>query len=259
MRMIDIDDALGLHLSDRGEGRPVVLLHGLGGDHRLWDAIRPHLPAGLRLLACDLRGHGLSDCPPPPYGMGALVRDIEALLDRLEVVGATVVGCSLGGLVAQGLAIKRPDLVAAMVLSNTAARIGTAGVWHDRIEAVRTGGIAALSQPTMERWFPPAFRATPEARLWRHLLERTPRDGYMGCAAAIAGTDFHGPLQGLRLPVLGIAGAHDGSTPPDLVRETVALIPDADFALIRGAGHLPMVDRPADYGAVLAAFLARTA
>ncbi|MBK5927756.1 3-oxoadipate enol-lactonase [Rhodobaculum claviforme] len=256
MRMIDTGGTQ-LHMAEDGTGRPVVFLHALGTDLRLWTHILPRLPAGLRLIRCDLRGHGLSDCPPPPYGMGALVRDIEGLLERLEVTGSVVVGCSLGGMIAQGLAIKRPDLVGALVLSNTAARIGTAQAWHDRIATLHAGGIKALSEATLARWFPPAFRATPDAALWRHMLERTPPDGYAGCAAAIAGTDFHGPIQDLRLPVLGIAGSEDGSTPPDLVRETVALIPGAEFALIRGAGHLPMADRPDAFAATLAEFLAQ--
>jgi 3-oxoadipate enol-lactonase len=183
------------------------------------------------------------------------VRDAEAVLDALAVRGAVVVGCSLGGMMAQGLAIKRPDLVAALVLSNTAARIGTAEMWHDRIAAVEKGGVAALAATVLARWFPPAFHATPEFAVWRNMLLRTPADGYIGCAAAIAGTDFYTPLSGLRLPVLGIAGSEDGSTPPDLVRETVELVPGSRFALIRGAGHLPMVDKADDYAAALGAFL----
>lgn len=79
----------------------------------------------------------------------------------------------------------------------------------------------------------------------------------MGCAAAIAGTDFYTPTAGLRLPVMAIAGGHDGSTPPDLVRETAALIPDADFHLLPGSGHLPPVDAPQPFAALLSAFLTR--
>ena len=77
----------------------------------------------------------------------------------------------------------------------------------------------------------------------------------MGCAAAIAGADFYTPTAGLRLPVMAIAGGHDGSTPPDLVRETAALIRGSRFQLIRRAGHVPMVDRPAEVAATLGAFL----
>ena len=77
----------------------------------------------------------------------------------------------------------------------------------------------------------------------------------MGCCAAISGTDFYTPTSGLRLPTLGIAGCEDGSTPPDLVRETVDLIPGSQFHLIRKAGHLPCVEKPTEYARVLTDFL----
>ena len=112
-----------------------------------------------------------------------------------------------------------------------------------------------MADTVMERWFSPAFRATPELQLWRNMLIRQPAEGYAGCAAAIGGTDFYTTTAGLRLPALGIAGSDDGSTPPDLVRETVDLIPGSRFHLIRGAGHLPCVETPVEYANVLNAFL----
>ena len=84
----------------------------------------------------------------------------------------------------------------------------------------------------MERWFSAEFRATPQLDLWRNMLIRQPREGYIGCSAAIAGSDFLAPTSGLRLPCLGIAGSEDGSTPPDLVRETINLIPGAQFHIL---------------------------
>jgi 3-oxoadipate enol-lactonase len=90
--------------------------------------------------------------------MGALVTDAERLLDHLGVRDCVVVGLSIGGMIAQGLAVKRLDLVRGMVLSNTAARIGTAQMWEDRIAAIRAGGIEALADAVMERWFSKPFR-----------------------------------------------------------------------------------------------------
>jgi 3-oxoadipate enol-lactonase len=250
-------DGVDIHYREDGkrDGAPVVFLNSLGTDLRLWDDVLPHLPAGLRLIRCDKRGHGLSSCPPAPYSMGSLVTDVERLLDRLEVREAVVVGCSIGGMIAQGLAVKRLDQVRAIVLSNTAARIGTAQMWDDRIAAVRAGGIEALADTIMERWFSAAFRATPELAAWRNMLVRQPAEGYVGCSAAISGTDFFTPTSGLTLPTLAIAGSEDGSTPPDLVRETAGLIKGSRFELMRGAGHLPMVEKPEAYAALLTTFL----
>ena len=256
MRMADLGDLrLQYQLDGDPEGSPLVLIHALGTDLRLWDKLVPLLPRGLRILRFSLRGHGLSDAPPAPYAMGALVRDAERLMDHLRITDAVIVGLSIGGMIAQGLAVKRLDLVRGLVLSNTAAKIGTAAIWQDRIAQIGAGGIESVADATMERWFAPAFRATPEARAWRNMVTRTTLDGYLGCCAAISGTDFYTPTSGLRLPVLGIAGSADGSTPPDLVRETTELVPGARFALIRDAGHLACVDQPQAYAECLTSFL----
>lgn len=240
------------------DGAPVVFANSLGTDFRLWDPILPHLPDGLRILRFDKRGHGLSTCPDAPYSMGALISDTEALMDATGFRDALFVGLSIGGMIAQGLATKRLDLIRAMVLSNTATKIGTPEMWQDRIKAVETGGIEALADAVMERWFARSFRATPELELWRNMLTRQPDAGYAGCSAAIAGTDFYRTTSGLRLPTLGIAGDEDGSTPPDLVRETVDLVPGSQFALIRGAGHLPCVEKPERYAEILTGFMRST-
>ncbi|WP_300059456.1 3-oxoadipate enol-lactonase [uncultured Roseobacter sp.] len=259
MKMLDLGD-LRLHYRVDGpeDGPPVVFANSLGTDMRLWDPILPLLPEGLRLIRFDKRGHGLSNCPPAPYTMGALITDTEALLDHLDVQGCVFVGLSIGGMIAQGLAVKRLDLIRAMVLSNTAAKIGTPEMWSERIETVRQGGIEALADAVMERWFSDDFRATPDVELWRNMLTRQEDEGYMGCSAAISGTDFYTTTSSLRLPTLGIAGAEDGSTPPDLVRETTDLIPGSQCHVIRKAGHLPCVEQPQEYAALLTRFLRDT-
>lgn len=259
MRFADLGD-IRLHYRSDGDpdGAPVVFANSLGTDLRLWDPILPYLPPGLKLIRYDKRGHGLSDAPAAPYTMGALVRDVERLLDMLEVRDALFVGLSIGGMIGQGLAVKRLDQVRALVLSNTGAKIGTKEMWDQRIAAVQSGGIESLADAVMERWFSRAFRATPELGLWRNMLVRQPAQGYAGCSAAISGTDFYTPTSGLRLPCLGIAGDEDGATPPDLVRETVDLIPGSKFHLIRKAGHLPCVEQPENYAARLVQFLRDT-
>jgi len=250
-------DGINLHYRIDGNpnGKPVVFANSLGTDLRLWDAVLPLLPQENCYIRYDKRGHGLSQCPPAPYSMGALVRDVEQLMDHLGVTDALFVGLSIGGMIAQGLAVKRLDLVRAMVLSNTAAKIGQPEMWQSRIDAVRKGGIASLSDAVMERWFGRDFHATADMQLWKAMLERQPAEGYIGCSAAISGTDFYTPTSGLRLPTLGIAGSEDGSTPPDLVRETVELIPGSKFELIRKAGHLPCVENPTEYARILGTFM----
>ena len=250
-------DGLKVHYRDDGDpkGAPVVFANSLGTDLRLWDKVVERLPAGLRLIRYDKRGHGLTEALPPPYSMGALVSDVEALLDHLSVRDCVFVGLSIGGMIAQGLAVKRLDQVRAMVLSNTGAKIGTVDMWQERIAAVEAGGIEALADPILERWFSTAFRQTNEIMAWRNMLTQQPAVGYIGCSAAIAGSDFYSTTAGLTLHTLAIAGSEDGSTPPDLVRETADLIKGSRFHLVRGAGHLPCVEKPDEYAGVLIGFL----
>lgn len=248
------DIRLNARITGPADGPALVLAHALGTDHGIWNGVLPLLP-GHRILSYDARGHGASDCPPPPYAMGALIRDLERLMDHFALRDAVIVGASLGGLVAQGLAVKRLDLVRALVLSGSAARIGTPAMWQTRIEAIRQSGLDAYADGAMQRILGPGFHSHPQHAYLRGLLTRTNPDGWTGCAAAIAGSDFFTTTAALRLPVLAIAGANDGTTPPDLVRETAELIPGHRFALMRGAGHLPMVEQPAAYAALLQAFL----
>ncbi|SMY08438.1 3-oxoadipate enol-lactonase [Flavimaricola marinus] len=232
----------------------VVFANSLGTDHTLWDPILPLMPEGLRLVRFDKRGHGRSSVPTPPYSMGALVSDAEAVCDAVEARDAVFVGLSVGGLIAQGLAVKRMDIVRAMVLSNTAAKIGHKQFWDDRIGMVQKAGMEPVADGILERWFGKDFRAGPSFGMWRDLLISTPPEGYVGVCAAIAGSDFFTTTASLRLPTLGIAGTEDGSTPPDLVRETVDLIPGSRFELIRRAGHLPCVEAPETYAGLLTGF-----
>lgn len=236
----------------------VIFSNSLGTTLHLWDAVLPHLPEGLRIIRYDTRGHGSSDVPDAPYSMGALIADAEAVCDACDAKDTLFVGLSVGGMIAQGLAVKRPDLIRAMVLSNTAAKIGNAKLWQDRIDTVTAKGMGPLADGIMARWFSDAFLKSSELPKWRDMLLATPPQGYAGVCAAIAGTDFYTPTSGLRIPTLGIAGSEDGATPPDLVRETVDLIPGSQFALMRRAGHLPCVEAPEGYATLLRDFMTAT-
>jgi 3-oxoadipate enol-lactonase len=256
MAMIYLDDVrLNAVIEGPVQGAPLVLIHALGTNLTIWDQIIPLLPKGLRILRYDLRGHGASDVPAAPYSMGALVRDAERLIDHFAMKDAVVLGVSLGGLVAQGLATKRLDLVRAMVLSNTAAKIGSLQMWDERIAMVRAQGLAAYADTALERMFGRNFRDIAQMHIARDILINTNIEGWVGCAAAIAGTDFYTTTAALTLPTLVIAGTNDGSTPPDLVRETAELILGHRFELMRATGHLPMVEKPEAFAALLAQFL----
>ncbi len=257
MALVYLDDIrLNAEVSGPEGGPAVVLLHALGTGLGIWDTVVPLLPAGCRVLRFDLRGHGASDVPEPPYAMGALIRDAERMMAHFGMREAVVVGLSLGGLVAQGLAVKRLDLVRGLVLSNTAAKIGSAEMWRARVAQVQAQGLEDYAPGAMERMFGRRWQEVAGMPRVRAMLEGMDPRGWVGCASAIAGTDFYTPTAGLTLPTLAIAGALDGTTPPDLVRETADLILGSRFHLMRGAGHVPMIEKPAEYAGVVSEFLA---
>lgn len=240
--------------ADGPETAPRVLFaNSLGTDLRVWDGLLPLLPA-IRALRYDKRGHGLSD-EGGEASIADLAEDAIALIEATGGAPVVFVGLSIGGLIAQAVAAARPDLVRALVLSNTAARIGTAESWQARIDAVRTGGIAPIADAVMERWFTAPFRATPALAPWRNMLIRTPAAGYAAACAAIAAADLTATTARLTQPTLVIAAEADGATPPDLVEATARLIPGARFAVIPAAGHIPPVEAPAAQAALITAFL----
>lgn len=261
MDMMTIGDVT-LHYREEGDpkGAPIVFANSLGTDFRLWDKIIPLLPGGLRILRFDKRGHGLSSCPQGRYAMTELVDETAQLMQALEFENSLFVGLSIGGLIGQGLAYQHPSLVKSLVISNSAARIGTVEMWQERIDVVQTGGIEALADPTMERWFSNDFRSNrvEELSAWRNMLTRTPMAGYIGCSTAIAGSDFTESTATLKLPTMLIAGREDGATPPDLMRGTADLIAGSRFELIENAGHLPCVEQPEEYARLLGEFIVET-
>ena len=234
---------------------PLLFANSLGTNLSLWDPVIALLPERLRIIRYDMRGHGRSDVSTGSVSMGQLVSDAEAICDHYELADAVVVGLSIGGMVAQGLATKRLDLVRGLVLSNTAAKIGNAKLWQDRINAITRDGLPAHADAILDRWFGRDFRHTPQATTYRDMLCATPQDAYTALCAAISGTDFYTPTAALRVPTLGIAGSEDGATPADLVRETIDLIPGSRFEVMRRCGHLPCVEQPQIYASLLTSFL----
>lgn len=249
-----------LHYADQGpkDGPALVFGNSLGTDLRVWDELLPHLPAGLRILRYDKRGHGLSEETPGPYGIDQLADDAAGLIRHLGLARVVFVGLSIGGLIGQAMAARHSDLLAGLVISNSAAKIGEASMWRDRIAAIREGGLASIGEATMERWFSPAFRASGAAAPWQRMLERQPLDGYAACCEAIAAADLRDSTAALRLPVRLIAGSLDGATPPAIVEATAGLIAGARLDLIEGAGHIPCVETPGAYARILVDFLKET-
>lgn len=235
----------------------IVFSNSLGTDLRIWDLVVERLAGRYRMLRYDKRGHGLSETPPGPYSLVDHVEDLAALLEHLSLGRAAFVGLSVGGLIAQGLAARHPDLVAALVLSNTAHKIGTDESWNERIATVRQKGIGAISEVVLQRWFTQKFRAPQNADFpgYAAMLNRSPMEGYAATCAAIRDADLTESTRALSVPVLCIVGDQDGATPLDLVRSMANLIKGAQFRVIPDAGHIPCVEQPDAVADLIATFL----
>jgi 3-oxoadipate enol-lactonase len=250
-----------LHFRDENVRQPrtFVFSNSLGTDLRIWDEVVASLGNDFRTLRYDLRGHGLSDAPPAPYSIDDHTADLAALLDALEIKGAIMVGLSIGGIIAQSLAARRPDLVDLLVLCDTACKIGTPDTWNARIDASRLGGLASIADAVLERWFSIEFRTTRPADLagYRNMLTRTPVEGYIGTCATLRDTDLTPMASRLTQPTLCLAGEEDSVTPPDLVRSSSELISNATFMTIPGAGHLPCIEKPKSLALRIESFVRR--
>ncbi|PSJ63194.1 3-oxoadipate enol-lactonase [Pseudaminobacter soli (ex Li et al. 2025)] len=236
----------------------IVFVNSLGTDFRIWRDVIVHLAGDFPIVTYDKRGHGLSDVGEAPYAMEDHVGDLEALLDHLNVKNAIICGLSVGGMIAQGLYAQRPDLVRALILCDTAHKIGTVDGWNARIATVEKDGIAAISDGVMKVWFTPAFHANRKAELdgCRNMLTRQTVAGYAGTCAALRDADYTEVAANIAVPTLCIVGDQDGSTPPELVRTTAELIPGARFEVIENAGHIPCVEQPAALIELIRNFLA---
>lgn len=238
--------------------RPVIVfINSLGTDYRIWDDVMGALGGGYAYVLHDKRGHGLSDTGKTPYTIDDHVDDLEVLLDHLAVKGAIIWGLSVGGLIAQRLHDRRSDLVRALVLSNTAHKIGTPAAWNDRIAKVGQDGLSSMVDGIMERWFTADFRAPGNADFLgaRNMLARQDSAGYAATCAAIRDADFTALAARIAVPTLCVAGDGDGATPPDLVAALSALVPYSLMITIERCGHIPCLEQPLAYAAAVDAFL----
>ncbi len=209
------------------EGAPAIVFTGsLGTDLTMWKTQADRLGERFRTLRYDIRGHGRSAVPPGPYSIADLGSDLVALLDQLGIERAFLCGLSIGGMTSMWVAAHAPERVERLVLCCTSARLGPPEAWHERVAAVRAGGIESIADAVLARWFTPGFADEhPEViERMRAQLIATPREGYIGCCEAIAAMDLTGDLPQVSAPTLVLAAEQDLATPPEHGRRIAELI-----------------------------------
>lgn len=236
-----------------------VLSHALGCDASLWDELANALAAQHRVICYDHRGHGDSDAPPGPYTMAALAQDAERLLGELQVGPVVWVGLSLGGMVGQELALRHPERLAALIIANSSSGFGHEGrsAWHQRIEAIEQGGLEAVADAAMQRWFSEAFRHAQPATVarWRRRVVSTSVAGYLGASHAVMHMDTTARLPQIAVPTLVIAGSLDQGTPLAMSQTIARAVPGARLVVIDGAAHLSVLEQPGAFGQAVLDFV----
>jgi 3-oxoadipate enol-lactonase len=235
---------------------PLLLLNSLGADLSMWDPVVPALAAHRQLVRHDMRGHGGSSAGAGPCTVEELAADVIGLLEALDLPRADLCGLSLGGMVAATVAARAPERVRALVLCNTAARMGRPEVYAARAEAVRRGGMAVVVDQVLEVWFTPAFRTghPAEVERARGMLLAQPPEGYAAACGAVGGVDLREVLPAVRARTLVVVGEADHATPPSDGEVVAAIVRGARLAAVPAA-HLSSLEAGEALAAAILRFL----
>jgi pimeloyl-ACP methyl ester carboxylesterase/GNAT superfamily N-acetyltransferase len=249
---------------DEGTGRALLLVHGHPFDRTMW---RPQVErfarGGWRVIAPDLRGYGETTVVPGKTTLDVFARDLVALLDHLEITDAVVAGLSMGGQIVMELYRLFPQRVAGLVLADTSAPAETEAGRKARADAadrLLREGMAPYSKEVLTKMVAPAnVAALPHVadHVMRMMLGTSPE----GAAAALRGRaerpDYVEMLTRVGVPTLVVVGAADQFTPLEDARLMHDRVDGSEMVVVDGAAHMPNLERPAEFNAALAAFLAR--
>jgi 3-oxoadipate enol-lactonase len=242
-------------------GRPgtpgLVLVHSLGTDRTMWARLRDAARDDHRVVLVELPGHGRSKPPDGPCSLEELSRAVLHAADEAKLHRFHYCGVSLGGMIGLWIAANRPERAQSLVAANTAARIGTAAFWEERIRLIETDGLEALRDAVMARWLSPRFVTEQPDRVAElgRIFCRTSVAGYTACCAALASADLGPDLARIGAPTLVVAGRLDQATPVAASEELHARIRGSRLAVLEGASHLSNVDAPDAFCGLVTDFL----
>jgi 3-oxoadipate enol-lactonase / 4-carboxymuconolactone decarboxylase len=242
-------------LEGRGDLPLLVLSHSLGCDHSMWDPQMPDLLNHFQVLRYDTRGHGASAVPPGDYTLDQLGQDALGLADKLGLTRFAFCGLSMGGAIGQWLAINAPQHLTSLVLANTSPKFGTQDTWDARRKAVSEGGMQAIVDMVMQRFFSPDRQTAALAQSTRTVLLGTDPKGYAACCAALRDADTQAALSKITIPTLVIGSDKDPSTPWEAHGAILARdIPGAKALRLQTA-HLSNLEQPRTFTTAVLDFL----
>lgn len=251
-------DSVDVHYRVDGEvDLPWLMLsNGLGLDLTMWAPQITALTRHYRVLRYDTRGHGGTSTPAAPATIEQLGRDVLALMEHAGIGRAHFCGFSMGGIIGMWLGIHAAPRIDRLVLAHTAARIGPTSMWDARIATVQAGGMRAISEAAMRRWFTADFIARHPGVVGelRRAMERNDPHGYISCCAAVRDADFCDAVADIGVPTLVVSGVHDAATTPADAEFLIRRIAGAQRVELDGA-HLSNFERPQEFTAALLGFL----
>jgi len=233
----------------------------------VWAPAVPHLAERYRLIGWDLPGHGRSPRPDAPFTLQELAAGVLVAVDGAREAGDLghgdlfAAGVSLGGIVSLRMALDAPVLFSGVALVCSGARIGDPAAWRARADTVRTQGTPTMLIGSAERWFAPGFiEREPEvsSRLL-HSLADADKDGYAACCEALAEADLRGELSRIHVPVVAIAGEHDGVVTGEDAWLVASGVRTGSAEWVPGAGHLASAERPERVAEILNRHFSRAA
>ena len=235
----------------------LVLSNSLGTNLSMWEEQLPALTQRFRVLRYDTRGHGASSVTPGPYTVAQFGRDVLGVLDALKIDRVHFCGLSLGGMIGMWLAVNAADRIDRLVLANTASQIGPPEVFNTRIANVRKGGMEAIADTVIARWFTPGFREREPEKVarTRAMLVATSPEGYIASCAAVRDMNQREAIRAIRQPTLVICGAHDVVTTPSEGRKMADAIAGARYVEL-DAAHISNIEAAERFTAELTGFLA---
>ena len=239
---------------------PVVMLsHSLACSMVMWNPQLDVLQSHFQILRYDMRGHGETEATEGVYTLDQLAADAIGLLDALQIDTVHFVGLSIGGMIGQCLALNHADRLQSLTLCDTAPIIPDEAkpLFLERMHAVRTKGMQAMVQGTLERWFTTSYlkRNPPEVDLIRHYISTTSVAGYLGCCEAILGLNYLDRLSAIQLPTLIIVGEDDPGTPVEASKSIHERIPHSKLVILPSAAHLSNIEQAEVFNTTLMEFL----
>jgi len=261
MPFVRVND-LVVHYDFAGPGgAPVIAIgNSLGTSFHMWDDNIAALSERYRVLRHDMRGHGLTSASADPArtSIDILTDDLVGLLDVLGINRVRYVGLSIGGMIGQHFAATHPDRVEAVVLCATGNQLGSPEVWNTRIATVEAGGLEAIADATMQRWFTQqtrSDRADTVAGI-HTMLTRTSQSGYLGGSAAVRDGDLRADNTRITAPTLIISGTDDAAAPPAAGEAMHAAIAGSQLVVLENAAHILNMEHPARVDELILGFFA---